>query len=139
MAAPYTPELFWAKVVKTETCWIWQGNSDNGRGYFSIMWAQKRRYVHRVAWELVNGPIPDGLQIDHLCRNKRCVNPTHLEPVTGRINKLRGNTITRRNAEVTHCVRGHPYDKENTIVGTTPLGTPRRACRKCRKLYRMFR
>jgi hypothetical protein len=80
-----------------------------------------------VAYELAIGPIPEGLTIDHLCRNRGCVNPAHLEAVTNRTNLLRGDGIAALNARKTHCKRGHEFTPENTYVWRE--GT--RACRAC--------
>ena len=101
-------ERFWKSVEKTETCWLWTGSFS---GYGRI--AEGGRYsktllAHRVAYELLVGPIPEGLTIDHLCKNTRCVNPTHLEVVTFGVNVLRGDTVTGNNARKTHCNNGHP-------------------------------
>jgi hypothetical protein len=77
-------------------------------------------------YELLHGPIPDGLHLDHLCKNRPCYNPNHLEPVTPRENLLRGNTLAAKLSKQTHCKNGHPFDVENTIL--RPNG---RACREC--------
>ena len=77
---------------------------------------RKMIQAHRVAYELVKGKIPAGLELDHLCRNRICCNPAHLEAVTGRENSLRGVSPWAKNACATHCPRGHPYDAENTYV-----------------------
>ena len=125
-------ERFWSKVDKTGDCWLWTaGKSDQGYGTFHIgsRTAASRRPVgaHRVAYQLLVGPIPEGFHIDHLCRVRHCVNPAHLEPVTCRVNLLRGETIPADNAAKTHCVHGHPFNAVNTYV--TPDG--RRQCRTC--------
>jgi hypothetical protein len=100
------PDRFWRLVTKTPTCWRWDG-ALNGYGYGVVSRypnGVKRRYMaHRVAYELIVGPIPTGLTIDHLCRNKRCVNPAHLEPVTDRVN------ILRALVQNLHCPKGHRY------------------------------
>jgi hypothetical protein len=97
---PPLDDRFWSKVRKTETCWLWTGGtSGNGYGKFAVRRVSFR--AHRLAWEEANGPIPDGLQLDHLCRVKLCVRPSHLEPVTGTVNIRRAFGDT--------CRLGHPY------------------------------
>jgi len=118
-------DRFWEKVQKTDSCWIFTG-AGCGVGYGEI-WAHGRvMRAHRVAYELLIGPVPEGLTLDHRCRNRRCVNPAHLEPVTNRENLLRGNGWSGRNARATHCPKGHPYSEENT----TRRGG-KRYCRTC--------
>lgn len=99
---------------------LWKGYGLLGRG--------KDRYAHRVAYREAYGEIPDGLELDHLCRNRRCVNPEHLEAVTHHVNLLRGNTIPARNARKTHCPNGHAYDETNTYVSAA---RGYRQCRAC--------
>lgn len=94
-------------------CWTWRG-APNCNGYGRIRISGQDNMAHRVTYELANGPIPAGLQVDHLCRNRMCVRPSHLEAVTQRINLLRGHTIVAREAVVTHCPQEHPYDELNT-------------------------
>lgn len=108
-----TEERFWAKVSKTETCWLWQGK-DNGDGYGTLETEGRRMYAHRYAYELLVGPIPVGLQIDHLCRVRHCVNPDHMETVTNKENTLRGENFIAQQARRTHCPKGHIYDLFNT-------------------------
>lgn len=120
-------QRFWKFVDKTERCWTWRGSRQSaGYGLFSI--AGLTVYAHRAAWELLRGPIPSGLEIDHLCRNRACVNPDHLEPVTTRVNSLRSDNLGGVNARKTHCPKGHPYDEPNTWVDKSN----RRHCRTCR-------
>jgi hypothetical protein len=123
-----TRERFWAKVQKGDDgeCWEWLGARTRGYGSFSV----NRRTVraHRLAYELHVGPIPDGLTLDHTCRNTACVNPSHLEPMTQRENLLRGNTIAARNARKTHCKHGHAFTPENTYVRPDGSG---RTCLTC--------
>ena len=79
-------ERFWSKVIKTETCWIWDG-AHNGQGYGRLLVeGSKRVYPHRFSYELVHGPIPEGMQIDHMCHDGRCVRPDHLRAVTNKQN-----------------------------------------------------
>lgn len=115
MAKPTVEERFWAKVDKTETCWLWTaGRNRDGYGLFSSQRGGQRS-AHRIAYEWERGPIPDGLQIDHLCRVTSCVNPAHLEAVTGRVNMLRGFAPPAINARKTHCINGHEFTPENTF------------------------
>lgn len=120
---------FWSKVDKTETCWIWTGATHPfGHGHIKVDGEVKN--AHRVSYEIAYGPIPDGLHIDHLCRNPGCVRPDHLEPVTPIENVMRGESGHAVNARKTHCVRGHEFTPENTYEwGST------RACRTCRKFH----
>ena len=113
-------------------CWVFTGClSTSGYGQVSIGsrvdGTQRNVQAHRVTYEALVGPIPAGLNLDHLCRVTSCVNPAHAEPVTQRVNVLRGAGPTALNAQRTECYRGHPFDDENTYVG--PRGN--RACREC--------
>lgn len=123
-------QRFWRYVAKTDTCWNWTGAISSGYGVFVVdQRPTKAVRSHRYSYELAHGPIPDGLTIDHLCRNKRCVNPDHLEAVTMRVNVLRNSGPSARNAIATHCIHGHPFDAENTYI--KPDG--RRRCRACER------
>ena len=133
---------FWAFVDKSGDCWVWTGGcSPSGYGKF---WADDGRTLrpHCWAYEQAVGPIPDGLQIDHACHStdptcpggdtclhRRCVNPDHLEAVTGLVNTRRGG-----NARKTHCKYGHEFTPENTYIIKPNPSTPRggRACNECR-------
>lgn len=117
---------FWAKVDKSGLggCWLWTAQiTASGYGGF---WTGKPDFAHRYAYQLLVGPIPAGRQLDHLCRVRHCVNPAHLEPVTGRENTLRGEGISATNARKTRCKYGHPFDAENTY---TYRGS--RICKTC--------
>lgn len=122
-------DRFWAKVVKSDenSCWLWQGTTSRGYGQ---MWDGHRlNQAHRFAYELLRGPIPAGLHIDHLCRVRACVNPAHLEVVTCRENILRGESLPARNAQKTTCVNGHALTPENVeAYGWKQRG---RRCRMC--------
>jgi HNH endonuclease len=107
--------LFSQLVIDPGGCLLWQGRvSRDGYGRISV--DGRTRQVHRVTWELFNGPIPEGLEPDHLCRVRRCAAPDHLELVTHRENMLRGQTIAAFNAAKTRCPSGHPYDALNTAI-----------------------
>lgn len=110
-------------------CWVWIGDA-TPRGYGRFM-NQNGKVVraHRVFYELLRGPIPDGLSIDHLCRVTSCVNPDHLEAVTNKENVLRGIGPTARNAKKTHCPLGHEYDAANTRHDKKS-----RFCRECKRI-----
>lgn len=120
---------FWGRVHKTSDCWNWTGaHSSYGYGVFHVGAAKHRMFAHRVSYILEHGTIPDGLSLDHLCRNRSCVNPSHLEPVTSYENMRRGESTAARNARKTHCVHGHQFTTTNTYVYRG-----RRMCRECQR------
>ncbi len=103
------------KAVPDGDCIVWTGNvMKNGYGMMRVHY--QRKYVHRLAYELAKGPIPDGLHIDHLCRNRKCVNPEHLEAVTPAENIRRGvpHWKLRRRPKPETCSKGHAMNEENT-------------------------
>jgi len=133
---PRLPKRFWDKIRLNEKgCWEWTAScTKKGYGQFHVgskkNKTNKMVSAHRYAYEHLVGPIPDGLQTDHLCRNHPCVNPDHLEPVTNSVNARRGltgiNGVLREGSKK-HCPQGHPYDEENT--GRKANGW--RYCRTC--------
>lgn len=131
------PERFWEKVNRDTPsgCWEWLSVKAYF-GYGKFHFDRKRKFVgaHRVAYELSKGPIPDGLVLDHLCRNPGCVNPDHLQVVSQRENCLRGISPTADNAKKTHCKRGHEFTPENTFA----VQGRWRGCRQCRSAWRVI-
>lgn len=134
-------ERFWVKVEKTETCWVWTGaKSNTGYGSFflrKVNGVTRNTHAHRWAYQALVGPIPDGMQIDHLCRNRACVRPDHLEAVTPRVNMLRGIAPAAVVQRTNRCLRDHEYTPENTYW--RPDGTNKRQCRQCIKIRTLKR
>ena len=132
MNARHRPEDILTLIDRSgglDACWPWMGhvNRDGyGASSFVLPSGQRERTAHRIVYGLLVGPIPDGLQLDHLCVNPPCVNPRHLEPVTLVENLLRGINPPAMNARMTRCIRGHEFD------GTTHrYGKPVRYCKTC--------
>ena len=138
---------FWTKVNKTDNCWLWTG-VHNRNGYGVFFDGNGNRLAHRVSFIVAGNDIPDGLQLDHLCRVRNCVNPAHLEAVTGRENVIRGNgpikskerirTVQKIRAtqqrQLTHCKRGHEFTPEN--IRRMRFG---RGCRTCINMFQRAR
>ena len=123
-------DRFLAKVdIQPNGCWLWTGHVNCwGYGIFSIK--SKPIKAHRFIYELYHGPIPPSLTVDHRCRNRACVNPSHLRLATNRQNCRSGDT-GKHNKIKTHCPQGHPYNEENTYVYLTKDGNYLRSCRIC--------
>ena len=122
-------ERFFNKIfiADLDGCWLWAGTIEHN-GYGRIKGINKNMFAHRLSYNLFKGMIPDGLQIDHLCRNRRCVNPEHLEPVTSWENLMRGRSPAHR----TQCPKGHKYTTDNTYWWERPnRKNPTRICRQC--------
>jgi len=129
------PERFWANVNRSApaSCWEWQAHRSRdgyGRLRAQAPGSGEARMVsaHRVAYELSVGPVPEGLQLDHLCRNRACCNPAHLEPVTCQDNVRRGISPPAAHAAQAECINGHPFDEANTYFWRARRS---RACRAC--------
>lgn len=101
----------------------------NRHGYRRVSVAGKCKALHRVIYEHFRGPIPEGLEPDHLCRNRGCCNPDHIQPVPGKVNTLRSSSGPSKNAAKTHCLRGHPLNGANLYV-------PANGSRQCRECMR---
>lgn len=123
-----TMEKLLTRVEKVSNgCWEWRGYvNKKGYGQTSL---KGRDWAHRIFYRHFKGAIPQGTEIDHVCKNRVCVNPDHLEAVSHRENQRRGNSWVGRNYRKTHCPKQHPYSKENTYIN--PLGA--RVCRTCQK------
>ena len=121
---------FWKHVQTTEGCWNWMGTKRSGYGRLSV--AGRWIAAHRLSYQLLKGEIPSDKELDHLCHNPSCVNPEHLEAVTHGENLIRGNTINRKNAQKTHCPRGHLLAGKNLL----PSKEGWRQCRTCHNEHR---
>jgi hypothetical protein len=119
------------RIAITGECWNWTGKPYQNSGYCRVKVSGQTMMAHRAVYEALVGPIPDGLQLDHLCRNRRCVNPTHLEPVTAKVNQARGTSPASLNAAKTHCSRGHELVGANVFVRKDG----RRRCQVCERAH----
>lgn len=132
------PDRFWDKVIPEPNsgCWLWLGALGwNGYGRFGI--EGNNRLAHRVAYERLIAVIPVGLEIDHLCRVRCCVNPLHMEAVTRLVNVMRGASFAAANANATHCPHGHKYTGQNLRIRSNDGARVCRAC--CREFNRRRR
>jgi hypothetical protein len=135
---PNTPQDLMMRLVIREPssldtgCWEWPGGKD-GDGYAQASMSCKKIHVHRVLYAHFIGEIPPGLVTDHLCRNRPCCNPWHLEPVTTKENLRRGVGVGwgSRNRAKTHCPRGHPYEGDNLYIVKTGPKAGGRVCKLC--------
>ena len=117
-------DRFGAKVNKSGECWIWTGARKSPTGYGSIRLQGRQLLAHRVSLQLAGVDVPDDMTVDHLCANKGCVRPDHLEVVS------RGENVRRWARTITECPKGHPYDEANTRVYRG-----KRTCLACRRVH----
>lgn len=123
------PARFWDKIETSDNeCWMWT-SAQWGRGYGCYWLDGRAQAAHRVAYVALVGLIPEGLHIDHLCRTPLCVNPDHMEPVTNEENIMRGEGVGAKASRMTHCIRGHEYNQENTYYYPG-----RRLCKICQAM-----
>lgn len=117
-------------------CWKWEAALTSGYGV--VWWEGRLQRAHRVIYTLLIGPIPEGLELDHVrdrgCMTRACVNPEHCEPVTGIVNNSRSDSISARNARKTECLRGHAFTTSNTYVAKRERGKTERFCRECHRI-----
>lgn len=133
-ARPAVCRVLLRSVVDEGGCWIWQGYSLHGYGQINRGATEGRGLTHRVTYEALLGPVPEGLELDHTCRIPACCNPAHLEAVTHAENVRRGNgwgAGGRYWRSQTHCKRGHAFDAVNTYFDRRG----RRACRACKRAW----
>lgn len=131
---PIASEIRFEKFIAYEPntgCWLWLGarsGGNNGKNEYGIFDSE---YAHRFSYKLYKGNIPEKFQIDHLCKNKLCVNPDHLEAVTHKVNTLRAGSVSAINSRKTHCHKGHIFDEKNTWLEYKNGKKIARHCRKC--------
>lgn len=123
---PSNPDRFWAKVDKSGDCWLWTGYVK--LGYGRVTYGGRTWQAHRLAWEMEHGPVPTGLELDHLCRRKNCVRPSHLEAVPHVVNIRRAKWAVDRRAS--ECAKGHDMTGANAYIA--PRGSLH--CRECNRI-----
>lgn len=127
------PSRFLSKIYAPlfeDDCWIWSASLNKGYGQVYFDGCARKAYV--VIYNLCVGEIPIGLELDHICKNTMCVNPKHLEPVTHRVNVLRGNSPSAQMSRKTHCVKGHLLEGDN-LRPARFIERSHRACRTCHR------
>ena len=138
-----TPNTFKTFIERTtrsgpNSCWTWNGWLTTGYGVLRVN--GRKMLAHRFSYEYFKqAKIPDGEQIDHLCRNRACVNPDHLESVTQYVNMMRGDGPAAQCKRRTSCLRGHPFDVKNTRLATSANGRTYRSCRECQRVRKLHK
>lgn len=121
-------EVLALHVAVVGDCWEWTGARQK-TGYGKTSRGGRMLLAHRLAYEVTLGPIADGLTVDHLCRNRSCIRPDHMDLVPMGVNTMRGTSVSAINVAKTHCVRGHPFDATNTRLDSYQ----HRHCRTCER------
>lgn len=125
MSEQYTRanERFWPRLMQSGDCWLWTGTLLDGYGQFYTVGVKRKGIAaHRFAYLTLVGDIPEGLELDHLCRTRACVNPYHMDPVTHKENMRRSPSMGAGNRSKQICKRGHPFTPENTSVAKQSYG-----------------
>lgn len=125
---------FWSKVRKTKSCWIWNG-ARTTTGYGTCSFNNRTQRSHRISYLITKGAISNGLVLDHICRNRICVNPNHLRAITNRENILLGNSPMAKFSRRTKCCRGHILKGKNIIPYKLNGKSYGRRCVKCMKMF----
>lgn len=120
------------RVPELGECWEY-GGFQSKEGYGRIKVNRQQRFVHKLAWEALNGPVPAGLQLDHKCTNEPCWRPDHLRVATPLENSMASESPAAKNAVKTHCLRGHEFTEANTRIYTKLGRRPERVCRTCQR------
>lgn len=130
---PRPPDRFWSKCIPEPNsgCWLWFACIKNGYGQLGVPRQRKTTTAHRFAYLTLVGEVPSGLELNHRCRVTECCNPSHLEPVTHKVNVLRGEARAAHNARATECPLGYPLSGENLIFQAPGK---RRRCKKCQRV-----
>ena len=129
------PLRFAMKVDFVGDCWIWKGAKQSS-GYGHLLIDGKDVLAHRFSYPFQYGGIPSGMTLDHICRNRLCVNPYHLRPMTQKENNACGNSLPAINKRKTHCDHGHEFNEKNTRFKSRKDGV-RRECKKCHSIRNM--
>lgn len=127
-------DRFWGYIDADGDCWRWKGFCiPTGYGYFMVhtIYPKRRNIgVHRLAWQMLVGTIPPKMTIDHMCKVRNCVNPSHMRLLTRAANTMAGSSVPAMNERKTECKRGHPFDSSNTVIDNRGY----RQCRICNRL-----
>jgi len=128
------PKKFWDKcgIDSATECWSWTASKVRGYGQFHLSGGNV--LAHRHAYESLVAQVPRVMTCDHLCRNRACCNPSHIDIVTNKENVLRGESFSAKNARKTHCILGHPLSGDNLLLNVRKSGSTDRVCRTCKNV-----